>query len=221
MGWKCRKRAAPAPGCLRAAPENLQAAPGSFQITSAILPHRRCHQHEHRIQLKASRKHIEHEDILGDRLHDAEVAGRADLGEAGSDVVEGTGHGREDSLEVVVLKQCDRQDRQEEQQHVSGQVDADAVDGASVHGLSVHGDVRYSARMQVFLDLAVNCFEHDHDSGDLHAAAGTAGAGAYKHDQDEQRPGILGPLVEVRRREAGRRDDRADLEGRVMEGLVE
>ena len=189
--------------------------------SSSILPHRRRHQHKHRIELKTSGKHVEHEDVLGDRLHDAEVAGGTDLGEAGSDVVEGTGHGRENGLEVVALKYCDRQDRQEEQQHVSGQIDAHAVDGAPVHGLSVHGDVRDGAGMQVFLDLAVNGLAHDHDSGDLHTAAGTAGAGAAEHDQDEQGPGVLRPLVKVRRRETGRRDDRADLESRVMEGQKE
>ena len=65
---------------------------GSMSSFLRILPHRRCQQHQHRIQLEAACQHIEHEDILGDRLHKSEVAGRADLGEAGSDVVECTGY---------------------------------------------------------------------------------------------------------------------------------
>ena len=57
--------------------------------------------------------------------------------------------------------------------------------------------------------------------GDLHTAAGTAGAGAYKHDQYQQRPGVLRPPVEVRRSETCGRDDRSDLERRVMERLIQ
>ena len=91
----------------------------------------------------------------------------------------------------------------------------------SVHCLAVHGDVRHCAGMQVLADLAVHGLEHEHDSGDLHTAAGTACAGADKHDQYQQRSGILRPLIEVRRSETCGRDDRSDLERRVVERLVQ
>ena len=186
-----------------------------------ILPHCRCQQHQHRIQLETACKHIEHEDILGDRLHKAKVAGRAYFGEAGSDVIECTGHRSEHCFEVKVLKESDQEHRYREQQHIGGQVDADTVQCASVHCLAVHGDVRHSAGMQVLADLAVHGLEHEHDTGDLHTAAGTACACADKHDQHQQGPGILGPLIEVRRSETGGRDDRRDLERRVMERLIQ
>ena len=92
---------------------------------------------------------------------------------------------------------------------------------ASVHCLAVHGDVRHSAGMQVLADLAVHSLEHEHDTGDLHSAAGTAGAGSDKHDQYQQRSRVLRPLIEVRCGETCSRDDRSDLECRVMERLIQ
>ena len=70
----------------------LKSPSGSRNSILRVLPHSGCQQHQHGIQLEAACKHIEHEDILGDRLHKSEVAGRADLGKAGSDVVECTGY---------------------------------------------------------------------------------------------------------------------------------
>ena len=88
---------------------------------------------------------------------------------------------------------------------------------ASVHSLAVHSHIGDRAGMQVFADLAVDGLKHDHHTGDLHAASGTARAGADKHDQHQDRPRILGPLVKVRRRKSRGRDDRSDLEGCLLE----
>ena len=75
------------------APEEPFSDPsGSRNLILRVLPHCRCQQHQHRIQFETACKHIKHKDILGDRLHKAEVAGRADLGKAGSDIVECTGY---------------------------------------------------------------------------------------------------------------------------------
>ena len=189
-------------------------------VTSeSLLPDGRREQHQHRIQLKASRQHVEHQDVLGERLHGIEVAGRADLGEAGTDVIESTRHGSEDSLQVQTLDHRDRHHREDEDEHIGGEIDADTVQRAPVQRLAVHGHIRDRTGMQVFADLAVNGLEHDQHTRHLHAAARAARAGADEHDAYEKRSGILRPLVKILRRESRRRNDGAHLESRVVESM--
>ena len=49
--------------------------------------------------------------------------------------------------------------------------------------------------MKKQVELFIDRFQKDHEAGYLNSASRTSGAGAYKHQHDENRPGTWGQVL--------------------------
>ena len=90
-----------------------------------------------------------------------------------------------------------QQDRKGEDKHIGSHKYIDGSDYLMFHNLSIHGYLAYSLGMKKQVELFIDRFQKDHEAGYLNSASRTSGAGAYKHQHDENRPGNLGPGVKI------------------------
>ena len=121
-------------------------------------------QHQHGIELQAAREHVKYEDVLSRNVEEPVVGGRADEGQAGADVVERGGDGREIRLEVCLLKEADQQDREDQDEDIGAQIGPDTPDHLSVRRLAVHLDRADAARVDESPDLALHGLGEDDDT---------------------------------------------------------
>lgn len=148
-----------------------------------------------------------------------EVPGGAYSGQAGTDVVQGGGHGGEVGLKIEPV-QADGQYGQKEDQEIGGKEDVDGIEHFAVHGLPVHTHPLDPMGMEHLAQFQEDGFHDQHHPAYLHPAAGAAGAGPHNHQKDQDAFGEAGPQVEIHTAVAGGGHDAPHLEEGRPEGFL-
>ena len=149
-----------------------------------------------------------------------EVPGGAYSGQAGTDVVQGGGHGGEVGLKIEPV-QADGQYGQKEDQEIGGKEDVDGIEHFAVHGLPVHTHPLDPMGMEHLAQFQEDGFAGEHHPAYLHPAAGAAGAGPHNHQKDQDAFGEAGPQVEIHAAVAGGGHDAPHLEEGGPEGFLQ
>ena len=181
-----------------------------------LAPDRRVEQNEQREQLQSARKHVEHQHVFGNRAEEVEVCRRAYQRKTRTDVVDGCGNRREIGDQIMPFKGKGEY-RSRKDNNKRHDVHVGRADNFMLDRLAVHLDLGDDFRMDIRAQLFDNGFARDEKTRNLDAAAGTACAGTAEHQHDKNCLTCLWPQVEIRRGEAGGRDNRTDLKGRLCQ----
>lgn len=148
-------------------------------------------QDQHGQQFQSSGQHVEDQHQFGGEAVVSEVPGGPYPCQAGTDVVQGSGHSSEVGLEIEPV-QAHGQDGQEENQEIGDQKDVDGIEHFAVHGLPVHAHPLDPVGMEYLSQFQENGLAGEHDPAHLHPAAGAAGAGPHHHQEHQDGFGKAG-----------------------------
>ena len=177
----------------------------------------RRHQHnKHREQFQASRQHVEHQHKFGKRAENREVAAGPDSVQAGADVIECGGYRRKISRKVKVVH-TDEQRGDQKHQKVNDKEYVGRAQDLVADDMSVHAHFAHLPRVNREREFLFDRLAQKDDAGYFHSAAGAAGAGAQKHQENQNTFGEFRPQIKVCRRKSRGRDDGADLKERVAQ----
>lgn len=177
-------------------------------------------QDQHGQQFQSSGQHVEDQHQFGGEAVVSEVPGGPYPCQAGTDVVQGSGHSSEVGLEIEPV-QAHGQDGQEENQEIGDQEDVNGIEHFAVHGLPVHAHPLDPVGMEYLSQFQENGLAGEHDPAHLHPAAGAAGAGPHHHQEHQDGFGKAGPQVKIHGAEPGGGHDASHLEKGGPEGLFQ
>ena len=115
-------------------------------------------QDQHRVQLQTSGQHVEDQDKLGEIGVDAEILGRTDQFQTGTNVVECGGNGGEIGGQVKIID-SDQKKRHGKDKEVGCQEYGYGPDNLLVHRTSLKIDSFYCIGTQIHLNFIDDCAE--------------------------------------------------------------